>query len=129
MMNGTMIENMVVGGPAYNSKQLEHGDVILEVDGQEAKNENIFEVLIGCDVPGSAVNIKLAKGGPQVVFTFSHLLLQDSPLIAISFPSAGSGTKREIEKDGHQRDPRPTQDVRAVQHAEGTLQVSLATVH
>ena len=70
MMNGTTIDNTVVGGPAYNSKQLGHGDVILEVDGQEAKDENIFQILIGCDVPGSAVNIKLAKGGPQVFPSF-----------------------------------------------------------
>ena len=67
MLNGTMIENTVVGGPAHNSKQFEHGDVILEVDGQEAKNSNIFELLIGSDIPGSAVEVKLAKGGPKVI--------------------------------------------------------------
>jgi S1-C subfamily serine protease len=67
MMNGTMIDNTVVGGPAYNSKQLGHGDVILEVDGQEANNENIFQLLIGGDIPGSAVQIKLAKGSPKVI--------------------------------------------------------------
>jgi S1-C subfamily serine protease len=67
MLNGTMIENTVVGGPAHNSKQFEHGDVILEVDGQEAKNANIFELLIGSDIPGSAVEVKLAKGGPKVI--------------------------------------------------------------
>jgi S1-C subfamily serine protease len=67
MMNGTMVDNTVIGGPAYNSKQLAHGDVILEVDGKEAKNENIFELFIGSDIPGSAVNIKLARGGATVI--------------------------------------------------------------
>ncbi len=70
MMNGTTIDNTVVGGPAYNSKQLGHGDVILEVDGQEARNENIFELFIGSDVPGSVVYIKIAKGGPKVIYAF-----------------------------------------------------------
>jgi S1-C subfamily serine protease len=69
-MNGTMVDNTVVGGPAYNSKQLVHGDVILEVDGREAKNENIFELLIGCDIPGSTVDVKLAKGGSKVISAF-----------------------------------------------------------
>jgi S1-C subfamily serine protease len=71
MMNGTTVDNTVAGGPAYNSKLMAHGDVILEVDDREAKNENIFELLIGCDVPGSVVHIKLAKGGPTVVHAFS----------------------------------------------------------
>ena len=66
MMRGTTIDNTVVGGPAYNSKQLGHGDVILEVDGQVAKNENIFELLIGSDIPGSIVDVKLAKGNQKV---------------------------------------------------------------
>ena len=69
MMNGTMIENTVVGGPAYSSKQLGHGDVILEVDGREAKNETIFELLIGSDIPGSAMNVKLAKGNSKVLYS------------------------------------------------------------
>ncbi len=67
MMNGTMVDNTVVGGPAYNSKQMGHGDVVLEVDGREANNENIFELLIGGDLPGSTVDVMLAKGGPTVI--------------------------------------------------------------
>lgn len=62
-MSGTMIDNTVMGGPAHSSKQLEHGDVILKVDGQTATEENIFELLIGSDIPGSIVEITIAKGG------------------------------------------------------------------
>ena len=67
MLNGITIDNTVAGGPAYNSKQLGHGDVILEVDDKEARNENIFELLIGSDTPGSVVHIKVAKEGPKVI--------------------------------------------------------------
>ncbi len=101
MMSGTTIDNTVVGGPAYNSKQLGHGDVILEVDAREARNENIFELLIGNDIPGSAVHIKVAKGGPKVMLTCSY---HDKlyPLMTLSPLLAGTGSRSEIEKDGHQ---------------------------
>ena len=45
-MKGTTIDYTVVGGPAYSSKQLEHQDVVLKVDGRDATDENIFELLI-----------------------------------------------------------------------------------
>jgi hypothetical protein len=31
-----MIDNMIIGGPACNSRQLEIGDMILQVDGVQA---------------------------------------------------------------------------------------------
>ena len=61
IMNGTTIDLTVVGGPAYNSKQLEPGDIILNVDGKKATEENIKELLIGKDIPGSEVDILLEK--------------------------------------------------------------------
>ena len=76
-MSGTMIDNTVVGGPAHSSKELEHGDVILKVDGSEATEENIFQLLVGSDVPGSIVEITIAKGGVMVsiiVFDLSNML-------------------------------------------------------
>jgi hypothetical protein len=36
MYCGMMIENTVIGGPAYSSGQLQHGDLILMVDGMAA---------------------------------------------------------------------------------------------
>ena len=67
MINGTSIDNTVVGGPAYNSQKLSHGDTILKVDGIVATNENIFELLIGNDIPGSSVEITVAKNGSHVM--------------------------------------------------------------
>ena len=68
-MNGTTIELTVVGGPAYNSKELEPGDTILKVDGQTATEANVKELLIGDDKPGSAVDIFLEKKNSKVKFT------------------------------------------------------------
>ena len=63
MMNGAMIDNMVIGGPAYNSEQLSKGDIILEVDGRPVNSENLHEALLGADVPGTQFVIKVKKAG------------------------------------------------------------------
>ena len=65
MLNGSKIDNMVVGGPAYDSQQLARGDVIIKVDGSVVNKDNILESIIGCDVPGSSVEICVAKGSAQ----------------------------------------------------------------
>lgn len=61
MINGTVIDNMVIGGPAYNSQLLGRGDTILKVDGISVTNENILESMVGCDVPGSIMDLCIAK--------------------------------------------------------------------
>jgi C-terminal processing protease CtpA/Prc len=66
MLLGTMIDNLVVGGPAYNSRQLHHGDVIVKVDGVPVTQSNITEMMVGNDTPGSPVIVSIARGGPKV---------------------------------------------------------------
>ncbi len=68
MINGRIVDSMVIGGPAYNSQQLNRGDVILKVDGVSVTNENILETMVGCDVPGSIVDLCIAKGSHKVRF-------------------------------------------------------------
>ena len=67
MITGVTIDSTVAGGPAINS-QLARGDVILKVDGNSATNDNILQLLVGNDIPGSAVEICVAKGGSQEIF-------------------------------------------------------------
>lgn len=62
-MNGITVDNTVMGGPAYNSKQITHGDVILKVNGTIATKDNILDLLVGNDIPGSPVELRVAKGG------------------------------------------------------------------
>jgi C-terminal processing protease CtpA/Prc len=68
MITGVTIDSTVAGGPAFNSKKLSRGDVILKVDGNSVTNENIFQLLVGRDVPGSSVELCVAKGGSQARF-------------------------------------------------------------
>jgi C-terminal processing protease CtpA/Prc len=50
IVHGTTVDDLILGGPAYNSKKLAQGDVIIKVDSVEATEENINDLLIGKDV-------------------------------------------------------------------------------
>jgi hypothetical protein len=67
MLRGTTIDHIVAGGPAYNTKQMVPGDEILAVGGQLATSENIHDLLIGNDTPGSIVEVRISKGGIGVI--------------------------------------------------------------
>ena len=51
----------MVGGPAFNSKQVRQNDVIIAIDGQEVKGPEILDLLIGNDKPGSVVELTLKR--------------------------------------------------------------------
>ena len=69
MLNELTINNMVEGGPAFNCRQLDKGDIILKVDGEEVTLESCPEALIGSDMPGSSVTVTVQKGsGPHQVY-------------------------------------------------------------
>ena len=59
MLSGTEIDNMVVGGSAYNTKELDKGDIILEVDATPVEVEQLHAALVGSDVPGSTVTLRV----------------------------------------------------------------------
>ena len=61
MLNDLTVHNMVVGGPAYMSGQIEIGDTIVKVDGKEMSLDDYEEALVGCDVPGSKVQLTVRK--------------------------------------------------------------------
>ena len=57
---------------AHRAKQLQAGDVIVEVDGVKANKDNIAELLRGEDVPESSVHLLIRRkeemiGGWQLV--------------------------------------------------------------
>jgi hypothetical protein len=68
MLKGTEIDTTVIGGPAHNSKAISSGDVILKIDEVVVTGDNIVKLLLGNDLPGSPVNLTIAKGGPKVCF-------------------------------------------------------------
>jgi C-terminal processing protease CtpA/Prc len=66
ILRGTIIESMVVGGPAFTSKSLGRGDEILEVDGKPVTEKTIEILLAGNDKPGSLVVLTVSKGSDRV---------------------------------------------------------------
>ena len=72
MLQGTAVENTLIGGPAHNSKEIATGDVILKIDEQVVTTENIKGLVIGNDLPGTPVSLSIAKGGPKVSILHDH---------------------------------------------------------
>jgi hypothetical protein len=66
MVNGTVIENMVVGGPAFNSGQLVPGDSIVQIDGKLVTAKDLFEELVGSDIPGTTVTLTVKSKRDQI---------------------------------------------------------------
>jgi C-terminal processing protease CtpA/Prc len=52
---------MVVGGPAFKSRQIFVGDRILKVDGLEVDEGNYEDALLGSDVPGTQVTLTICR--------------------------------------------------------------------
>jgi C-terminal processing protease CtpA/Prc len=67
VMTGALVTKVTEGGPAHNSKQIAVGDVILKVDGNFVEEDTIISVLSVNAVPGSTVQLCVAKGGANVM--------------------------------------------------------------
>jgi S1-C subfamily serine protease len=72
MLTGALVTKVTEGGPAHNSQQIAVGDVILKVDGNFVKDETIVDILSANAVPGSTVQLCIAKGGQNVVLLLFH---------------------------------------------------------
>ena len=66
ILDGTVVDSMVVGGPAFNTGQLDRGDTILSIDQQPASEDNLHALLVGSDTPGSSVTVTVRKAGGDV---------------------------------------------------------------
>ena len=67
MVDGLTIDNMVIGGPAYNSGQLDRGDLIVAVDFKSVSEESLQDLLVGPDIPLSSVTLTVIKSGSTTV--------------------------------------------------------------
>ena len=61
MFVGSTIDNMVIGGPAYNCQRLSKGDILCKVDDEPVDVHTLHDKLIGSDVPGSLVKITVCS--------------------------------------------------------------------
>ena len=73
---------VLCAGPAYNSKQLDKGDVVVEIDGKPVTNDNLSQLLVGSDIAGTAVTISVRKGGKTGTKKSVNLLRMPSEAIA-----------------------------------------------
>ena len=67
-----------MGGPAELSQRIVKGDIILEIDGENATPDNIERLLVGNDKPGSPVLLTVAKS-PDVILSCCPSLLPGTP--------------------------------------------------
>ena len=60
-LKGATILGLVVGGPSFFCGQLSVGDNIVQVDGNTVTSDNLHELLVGNDIPGSFVTITVKR--------------------------------------------------------------------
>lgn len=60
--NGMFVNRVFAGGPA-DKAGIKAGDIILEVNGKQAKKSSDFSMLIGNSAPGTKLNFKIYRDG------------------------------------------------------------------
>ena len=66
MLSDLTIHNMVVGGPAFNSRLINIGDRIVAVDGEKVGLDNFEAALVGSDLPGSEVVLTVFRESEKI---------------------------------------------------------------
>ncbi len=67
MFSGMTVDNMIIGGPAFNSKLLERGDVICQIDRTPVIMDELQQSLLGSDVPSSTVVLTVRKKTGRII--------------------------------------------------------------
>lgn len=78
-----VVDTVVTGGPAFNSREFAQGDVIVAIDGVPVDNNNIHALMRGCDVVGSMVEVRLARDGDPNQIKQVKLARADSEMFAV----------------------------------------------
>jgi C-terminal processing protease CtpA/Prc len=66
ILNGLTVDSVIIGSPAHTSRQLARGDIIMKIDGVVATQENVRNLLIGRDAPGTTVAVTVLKARSMV---------------------------------------------------------------
>jgi hypothetical protein len=61
MLDGCVVDNVLIGGPAHSSGALRKGNIIVAVDKQLVSTDNVLASIVGSDTPGSSVILTLKK--------------------------------------------------------------------
>jgi hypothetical protein len=64
-----IVNNVLVGGPAFNSQKISEGDTLVSIDGEKIETHTLKPLLKGDDVVGSAclVTVKKTDGAVETV--------------------------------------------------------------
>jgi hypothetical protein len=73
---------LCLAGPAYNSRQLDKGDLVVEIDGKAVTSDNLSQLLVGSDIAGTPVTLGVKKGGKAGAKKSVTLLRMPSEAIA-----------------------------------------------
>ena len=63
------IENVMIGGPAYTSRNIFKGDIIVKVDGEfvHEQVQDLKTLIVGDDIPGTSVTLTIKRGPGELV--------------------------------------------------------------
>ena len=95
VLRGCVISELVPGGPAHCCGELNPGDRILCVDGENVTEETISVKLIANDVPDSVVTLSVSRDLEVV-----HRYVNADPIYMLLFMSAaltGPNQGRHLE--------------------------------
>ena len=62
-----MVDEVILGGPAYESKQLDKGDILTQIDRCQVSVTDVQQRLAGSDIVGSTVTLTVCKKSGRTV--------------------------------------------------------------
>jgi hypothetical protein len=104
-LNGVEVIQTIIGGPAYTSRQIGKGDILLSVDGEPVTDQTVGNKLVGTDRPGDPVVVKVGKGGKTVSIyhyassnSLSNGFTRQDTVVEVSLIRMASSDIKEREK-------------------------------
>lgn len=70
LLKGVEVDDVVVGGPAYESKLLEKGDIVTQIDHCQVSVADVQQRLIGADIVDSTITLTVRKKSGKAVDIF-----------------------------------------------------------
>jgi hypothetical protein len=112
---GRKVESIVPGGPAFHSRQISIGDNIIEIDGTATTEENIGDLILGGDEPGTPVSITIRKEDSKVLRGPFFVLSLQSAVAVIS----GRACSRPADQNGNRGVYRAPPTISSIADASG----------
>ena len=79
--NRCVVHGSVPGSPAYFSGKMKPGDLIMQVDGEDVRPDNVVGMMRGNDVPGTRIKLLIERAGRRRPFAV-HLNRASKEVVA-----------------------------------------------